>query len=263
VTAEGYADPLVSVVMPVWNLAPVLPRAIESVLAQTLADIELIIVDDASSDGTPDIIEHYRLADERVRVIRNTTNSRRSSIEWEPRNNGLQIARGAFIAYLDGDNTWDPRALATLSEVLVNSPQTQLAYCRSRNFHDPAEIDAVIAADSRAATAQGEGWVIFAHEELDVTELGRSQYIDTNEMMHRASVFRSLGSLWHTAHPRRAYVNGHQGKRCPYRRHNDLDLAERIIAAFGSDSIVQVAEVLVDYYYQSALRRMLLDEASR
>lgn len=259
--AEGYADPLVSVVMPVWNLAPVLPRAIESVLAQTLADIELIIVDDASADGTPDIIEHYRLADERVRVIRNTTNSRRSNIEWEPRNNGLQIARGAFIAYLDGDNAWNPKALEVLSEILVSNPETQLAYCRSRNFHDPAEIDAVIAADSRAATARSEGWVIFAHEELDVAELGRSQYIDTNEMMHRASVFRALGSMWHTAHPRRAYVNGHQGKRCPYRRHNDLDLAERIIAAFGSDSVVQVPEVLVDYYYPSALRRMLLGEA--
>jgi glycosyltransferase involved in cell wall biosynthesis len=263
VAAEGNTDPLVSVVMPVWNLAPVLPRAIESVLAQTLADIELIIVDDASTDGTPDVIEHYRQTDERVQVVRNATNSRRSNIEWEPRNNGLQIARGAFIAYLDGDNAWDPKALEVLSEFLVNSPGMQLAYCRSRNFHDPAEIDAVILADSRAATARGEDWVIFAHEELDVAELGRSQYIDTNEMMHRASVFRALGSMWHTAHPRRAYVNGHQGKRCPYRRHNDLDLAERIIAAFGSDSVVQVPEVLVDYYYPSALHGMLPAEAQR
>jgi len=260
---EGDADPLVSVVMPVWNVAPVLPRAIESVLGQDLADLELIIVDDASTDGTPGIIEHYRSADERIRVVRNTTNSRRSNIEWEPRNNGLQIVRGAFVAYLDGDNAWHPRALATLAEILVSSPQTQLAYCRSRNFHDPAEIDMVIASDSRTPVNRGADWVVFAHEELDVTELGTSQYIDTNEMMHRASVFRALGSLWHTTHPRKSQVNKHQGKRFRHRRHNDLNLVERIVAAFGADSVVQVPEILVDYYYPSALRQTLLDGAER
>jgi glycosyltransferase involved in cell wall biosynthesis len=252
----------VSVVMSVWNLAPVLPRAVESVLAQTLADLELIIVDDASTDDTADVIERYCRSDERVRVVRNATNSRRSNIEWEPRNNGLQIAKGEYIAYLDGDNAWDPKALEILSGVLLDRSETQLVYCRSRNFHDPGQIDAVIAADARATTAWGEGWVIFAHDQLDVAELGRSRYIDTNEMMHRASVFRTLGSMWHTAHPRRDYVNRHQGKRCPDRRHNDLDLAERIIAAFGTDSVVQVPEVLVDYYYPSALGRTP-DEAKR
>lgn len=261
--AEGDADPPVSVVMPVWNLAPVLPKAIESVLGQTLADLEFIIVDDASTDDTPEVIRHYRSIDRRIRTIRNITNSRRSTIEWEPRNNGLQIARGAFIAYLDGDNTWEPWTLATLADVLVKSPETQLVYCRSRNFHDPAEIDAVIAADSRVAVDRGEDWVVFAQEELDVAELGRSQYVDTNEMMHRASVFRALGSLWHTTHPRKSYVNENQGKQCLYRRHNDLDLVERIIWTFGAGSVIHVPEVLVDYYYPSAVRRTLVDGVRR
>lgn len=248
------AEPLVSVVMPVWNLAPVLPTAIDSVLSQTLDDIELIVVDDASTDATADVLEHYRCADSRVRVVRNATNSRRSNIEWEPRNNGLQLARGAFIAYLDADNAWSPNALDVLSTALIESPDAQLAYCRSRNFHHASDIDAVIAADSREVTDRGDDWVVFAHDDLDVRQLGRAQYIDTNEMMHRASVFACLGSLWHTVHPRRADVNANQGKRVASRRHNDLDLAERVIAAFGENAVLQVPEVLVDYYYPSAPR---------
>lgn len=253
-TGEAEGHPVVSVIMPVWNSASVLPMAIESVLIQTLAELELIVVDDASTDATADVIDHYRRSDTRVRVVRNATNSRRSRIEWEPRNNGLQLARGEFIAYLDGDNAWDPKALEILAGILADNPQTQLVYCQSRNFHAPGEIDAVTAADSRAATARGEDWVIFTHDDLDAAELGRSQYIDTNEMMHRASVFETLGSLWNTTHPRRKDVNAHQGNRIPSRRHNDLDLAERIIAVYGSRSVIQVPEVLVDYHYPSALR---------
>ncbi len=247
--------PLVSVVMAVCDVERVLPFSIESVLAQTLTDLELIIVDDASTDSTPKIIDYYRAIDARVQVLRNPTNSRRSNIEWEPRNNGLQIARGAFIAYLDGDNTWDTRAVARLAEVLVIRPEIQLAYCRSRNFHHPDDLDEVIRADARSAVDRGPDWVVFAQEELNRTELGRSQYVDTNEMMHRASIFRSLGTLWRTIHPNWTWVNENQGKRCRYRRHNDLDLVERVIEAFGVGSIAQVPEVLVNFYYSSAPRQ--------
>jgi len=240
--------------MPVCNVERALPAAVESVLGQSLTDLELIIVDDASTDATPKVIERYRSIDPRIRVVHNTTNSRRSNIEWEPRNNGLQLARGAFVAYLDGDNSWDAQALATLADVLLGNPEIQLAYCRSRNFHDPGEIEAVIAADARVAVERDENSVVFAQENLDLAELGRSQYVDTNEMMHRASVFRALGSLWYTAHPRRAWVNANQGKRCRYRRHNDLDLVERIIRTFGAGSVAQVPEVLVNFFYPSAPR---------
>lgn len=250
----AHLGPIVSVVMPVFNLAPVVGVAIESVLGQTLAELELIVVDDASTDGTADIVEDYRRVDSRIRVVHNATNSRRSPIQWEPRNNGLQLATGTFIAYLDADNAWDAKALEVLSTALLEHPEAQMVYCQSRNFHAADELAAVIAADARPASARGLDWVVFAHDDLDASELGQSQYIDTNEMMHRATVFDRLGSLWSTRHPRRDYVNAHQGKRISSRRHNDLDLAERIIAAYGPNSVLQVPEVLVDYYYPSAPR---------
>ena len=143
-------EPLVSVVMPVWNLAPVLPTAIDSVLSQTLDDLELIVVDDASTDATADVVEHYRRADSRVRVMRNTTNSRRSNIEWEPRNNGLQLARGAFIAYLDADNAWDPTALEVLvmkkERLVLRTPSV-----RDRDAWIDAFDDAIAFGASRAS----------------------------------------------------------------------------------------------------------------
>ncbi len=254
--------PAVSVVMPVFNLEEAFPCAVESVLCQTMADFELIVVDDASTDSTLRIAEYYCFLDSRVRVVRNNTNSRRAAIEWEPRNNGLQIARGEFVAYLDGDNAWQPGFLGALAEVLRRSSETQLVYCRSKNYHVPEDIDTVIAGDSRDLRERGTDWVVFAQDDLDPKELGRSQYVDANEMMHRATVFDRLGSLWHTTHPRRDWVNKHQGKRCAYRRHNDLDLVERIIEEFGVAAVSQVPEVLVDFYYRGALRNPRLVEIS-
>jgi glycosyltransferase involved in cell wall biosynthesis len=262
----------VSVVTPVYNQAATLPYACDSVLAQTQTDFELILVDDASTDGTADVIEYYRGLDPRVQAVRNTTNSRTGPIQWEPRNNALQVARGVFIAYLDGDNTWDPRFLERLAQVLTNQPATQLVYCRSRNFHHPADLAGVLAADRRSAVDRGRDWVVFAQDEVSPDELGLSQYVDTNEMMHRASVFGALGDLWRTRHPRGDWVNSHQGKRCAHRRHNDLDLVERIIATCGLAAITQLPEVLVDFYYRSvprdlhpvaeSLRRRSVDLAS-
>jgi glycosyltransferase involved in cell wall biosynthesis len=246
------AHPLVSVIMPAYNAEPSLPAAIESVLEQELADFELIIVDDASTDATPQIAGYYRARDPRVRTVRNTTNSRSATIQWEPRNDGLKIARGTLIAYLDSDNRWNRRMLRVMADTLICHPDIQLTYCRSRNLHAPGDIDAVIARDRRVAVASGPDWVVFAQECLDPAELGRTQYVDTNEMVHRASVFTGLGSLWHTYHPRREWVNSHQGKQRAYRRHNDLDLVERIIRMYGVASILQVRDVLVDFSYRSA-----------
>ena len=244
--------PLVSVITPVYNGALTLPYACESVLAQSLADFELILIDDASTDATPDVIAFYQALDRRVRAVRNEVNSRQAAVQWEPRNDGLDVARGALIAYLDADNTWDPRLLAHLTTELMRQPHAQLAYCRSRNFHDPALLDRIIDKDARTPIERGPDSVVFAQSEIKRQELGASQYVDTNEIMHRASTFARLGHRWRVEHPRRAWVNANQGAGSPNRRHNDLDLTERIIDVYGLDAVLQVPEILVNYYYPSA-----------
>lgn len=248
-------SPLVSVVTPARNRDAVLAEAIESVLEQTMPEFELILVDDASTDGTRSVMHRYKRLDRRVKVVANDTPSRGGPIEWEVRNNGLQLARGRHIAYLDSDNRWRPTFLERLSAVLEAHREVQLVHCDACNHYGPGEVGAVLARDRRTLRASGPDWTVFSYDRLDATRLGSEIYIDTNEIMHRASVFHALGSLWRTAHPDRDRVNARQWPRRPQRRHNDLDLVERVIARFGDWTVAHVPEALVDFYYPSAPRQ--------
>lgn len=99
--------PLISIVMPAYNVAPFIGEAIQSVRAQTHGDWELIIVDDHSADGTGAVVERYAAEDRRIRLIRRAENSGVSA----SRNVGLKAAHGRFIAFLDADDVWLPEKL--------------------------------------------------------------------------------------------------------------------------------------------------------
>jgi hypothetical protein len=101
VPREG-ESPLVSVVIPVHNREATVERAISSALAQTLDHIEIIVVDDASTDGTADVVD--RMADPRIRRIRHESNLAASAA----RNTGVDAANGAYVAFLDSDDEWLP-----------------------------------------------------------------------------------------------------------------------------------------------------------
>ncbi len=94
------SEPLVSVVIPTYNRATLLPRAIESVLSQTHRNLEVIVVDDHSTDDTTGVVE--RLRDPRLRLV--TAASRLGSAE--ARNQGIGRASGRFIGFLDDDDEW-------------------------------------------------------------------------------------------------------------------------------------------------------------
>ena len=107
------ADPLaVSVIMPVYNGAQGLAAAVESVLRQTLTNLELLIVDDASSDDTARIAEKLAARDSRVQVLRQATNQGQSAA----RNLALERARGAWVAPVDADDEIRPDRLRRLTE---------------------------------------------------------------------------------------------------------------------------------------------------
>ncbi|MGH3568408.1 MAG: glycosyltransferase family 2 protein [Pseudonocardia sp.] len=248
------SGPAVSVVLPVHNHERTLPHAVESVLGQTFTDIELIVVDDGSTDDSGRTAQDYADLDIRVRVVRNEVNSRFGAVPWESRNDGLAVARGRYAAYLDADNTWRPGYLARMTATLEERPGAMLAVAQSCNHHPVERMAAHMTADLRPATATGREWVVYGIDRVRPEELGRSQYIDTNEMVHRMSVFEALGERWRIRHPRAPWVNANLGGHAPWRRHNDLDLAERIIRGFGVPAVALVPEVLVDYYYPEAAR---------
>lgn len=103
-------SPLFSVIINNYNYEKYVKTAIESVLNQTLADFELIIVDDGSSDGSRDIIGSFK--DGRIKTILKDNGGQASAI-----NAGFASARGEYIAFLDSDDTFDPEKLETIYEI--------------------------------------------------------------------------------------------------------------------------------------------------
>lgn len=97
---------LVSIIMPSYNTGRFIKETIESVLAQTYSNWELIIVDDCSTDDTDDVVGQY-LSDERIRYIKNDINSGAAV----SRNRALREAKGKWIAFLDSDDLWEPQKI--------------------------------------------------------------------------------------------------------------------------------------------------------
>lgn len=106
-TAEGSGEPLVSVIMPVFNAEQTLRRSVDSVLRQTLPNLELVMVDDCSRDGSEKIMLEYASKDRRVKIVTQTVNAGVA----EARNAGLRAASGSHVAFLDSDDWWDSRKL--------------------------------------------------------------------------------------------------------------------------------------------------------
>jgi teichuronic acid biosynthesis glycosyltransferase TuaG len=97
----------VSVIMPAYNTEKFIRRSILSVLAQTHASLELIVVDDCSSDATLQVVDELRHGDARIRIVRQPVNGGVAAA----RNAGIDAAQGSFIAFLDSDDWWHPRKL--------------------------------------------------------------------------------------------------------------------------------------------------------
>lgn len=105
-----------SVVIPTYNRAGLLSRALESVLSQSLPADEIIVVDDASSDNTRDVVEGLKVA--RLRYFRHQNRSGAAAA----RNTGIRASQGLYIAFLDSDDVWRPGWLARHVEVMDQAP---------------------------------------------------------------------------------------------------------------------------------------------
>lgn len=116
-------DPLVSVVLPTRNRAGIVERALQSVLNQTFADWELIVVDDASTDATSDVVSAYCSRDPRVHVHTLTTPRGGAAA----RNHGISVARGAWVAFIDDDDEWHPTKL--FEQLRIRDDGAGLIYC--------------------------------------------------------------------------------------------------------------------------------------
>lgn len=99
--------PNVSIITPIHNTAELLPLTIDSVIAQSYPDWELLLIDDKSTDSSPSIARSYAATDRRIRLIQLEENSGPAVA----RNHGIQTAEGRYIAFLDSDDLWLPEKL--------------------------------------------------------------------------------------------------------------------------------------------------------
>lgn len=127
---------LISVIMPCHNAAPYVPEAVESVLGQTYGEVELIVVDDGSTDGSAEIVG--ALEQRHPERIRQFFTSHLGP--YPARNRGLAAARGEFIAFLDADDWWLPETLEKLHRALAGEG-VDLAYCGWRNVGEGMDFE--------------------------------------------------------------------------------------------------------------------------
>ena len=123
VTKIRGGGPIVSVIIPTYNRAHLINRAVQSVLNQTYQNFELIIVDDGSTDNTKEVLRE--LSDKRIKSVYLEENSRTSAV---PRNKGIGVSRGDYIAFLDSDDEWLPKKIAKQLGFFKTSKKKNLGF---------------------------------------------------------------------------------------------------------------------------------------
>ena len=121
-------EPLLSVVIPAYNVAPYVEAAVRSALDQTLGDLEVIVVDDGSTDGTTELLERLdrELRDPRLRIVGRPNGGLAAA-----RNTGIEAARGRFVGFLDGDDLWRPEKAARHLEPMLDDPSIGITFSDS------------------------------------------------------------------------------------------------------------------------------------
>lgn len=127
---------MISIIVPVYKVEKYLPKCIESILAQTYQDIELILIDDGSPDGCPRICDEYAAKDSRIKVIH-----QKNSGVSAARNAGLEIAQGEYIGFVDPDDFVDSDMYGTMLKALIDS-NSDLAICGYDYYDEDYNIDA-------------------------------------------------------------------------------------------------------------------------
>ena len=206
--------PLISVIIPVYKVEALLARCVDSVLAQTYQDLEIILVDDGSPDRCGEICDAYARKDPRIKVIHKENGGLSSA-----RNAGLDIARGEYIAFVDSDDWIEPEAYETMLS-LAEKKNVKLVCAGRYDVYGEEKILGL--CPEREETVSGETFagMIFRWDNCDSAAW--------DKLYHR--------SLWETArYP--------LGKIC-----EDVPVTYRL--ALAAEEVALCPRPVVNYYHR-------------
>ncbi|MCG3138788.1 MAG: hypothetical protein HJJLKODD_02657 [Phycisphaerae bacterium] len=135
-------DPLISVIIPSYNSAHLLPQTLDSVLSQTCPDYEVVVIDDGSTDQTAQLYDRYPAP---VRFI-----SQKNAGNAAARNRGITESRGRWLCFLDADDLWLPNKLEYQLQDLSNHPDIRISFPGGERFHDNGQVEQVAAGPRHA-----------------------------------------------------------------------------------------------------------------
>ncbi|MGN6246088.1 MAG: glycosyltransferase family 2 protein [Motilibacteraceae bacterium] len=178
---EHRGRPRVSVVVPCYNYGAYLPACVESVLRQPRVDVDVVVVDDASTDGSGEVARALALADERVRVVRH----RQNLGHIRTYNDGLALVQGTYVVLLSADDLLTDGALARATDLMEAEPSVGMVYGSSVTFS---------AALPPAARLRARSWTVWSGRSW-VAERCRTarSSISSPEVVMRTSVLRAVG----------------------------------------------------------------------
>jgi glycosyltransferase involved in cell wall biosynthesis len=168
-------EPLVSAIIPCHNSAATIERALDSALSQTFSELEIIVVDDASTDATPSILRSRR-ANPRLRLIALDRNLGPAGA----RNRGVEAARGKYIAFLDSDDEWLPEKIALQFAAMEANRAATLCGC------DAVWVYPDGSTEHSTASSTGQ---------LAWKALLRSSFVQTPSVMAPRAVLEKLGGF--------------------------------------------------------------------
>lgn len=150
--------PQISILVAVYNTAPYLPQCLDSLCGQTLRDIQIICIDDCSTDQSPQILTDYAQRDARITLLRTPHNSGQAAA----RNLGLQMATGEFTTFVDSDDWLAPDALEQALGALAQNPANDCAVMRLIKYYpdDGHEVEHPLHTGGKEALTGEEAFML-------------------------------------------------------------------------------------------------------
>lgn len=179
--------PLVSVIIPTYNRIDTLPRSMKSVLDQTYGNLELIVVDDGSTDGTDEYVKG--LPDERIRYVKGEGNRGPGAA----RNMGVRLAKGEYIAFQDSDDEWHPDKLEKQMLLLLNSELgNDMVYCEFTRYQGQTRGEVVPSKKIPIECKQGNMLAVLLLQPMISTQtivIKKQSFIQAGGFQERLKTF--------------------------------------------------------------------------